>query len=279
MKFSPGLATLLLLPIAVVLLAFIVGSVDLFAQAFRLRDGWGLGNFEAFFGRADFVRAFFVTHGISLTAAAICVIIAYPLADAMVRYPSWRTPLILLTLTPMLTSLVVRTFAWLVMLGNSGIVNDLILFFGLVEEPVRLLFNRLGVVIGLVHIFCPLAVFSIYTVLIKVDPRLTEASMSLGVGPIGSFFRVTLPLAANGIANAFSITYLLSTGAVITPLLLGGPTVQMLGTLVYSNIFTYFNFPRAATIGILLVVSSFAVVIMIRMTERRLSRHLDARAG
>ena len=279
MKFSVRLNLLLLIPLVLLLLAYLFGSWGLFREAF-IRDGvTGLGNFDYFFGRADYIRALGLTHWIALLTTLISLALGYPTALIMVLYPRTRAWLILLVLTPLLTSLVVRTFSWIVVLGPSGIVNEALMGLGLTSEPVRLLFNTLGVVIGLVHVFFPLAIFAMYTVLSKIDRNLNEAALSLGDGPLRAHWRVTLPLAATGIFNAASVVYLLSAGAIVTPTLLGGPSSQMLGTLVYTSIFRFFDFPRAASVAIVLTASAFVVVALIQGADRYVARHLNARRG
>ena len=279
MKFSRSLNILLLLPLVVLLATYLWGSLDLFRQAFDYRGETGLGNFAYFIGRQDYLRAFVLTHWIALVTTLVSLALGYPTALLMVVYPRFRTALTLLILTPLLTSIVVRTFSWIVVLGPSGIVNLTLMHFGLTSEPIRMLFNTLGVVIGLIHVFFPLAVFAIYTVLVKIDGNLTEAAMSLGDGPIRAHNRVVLPLAANGIFNGASVVYLLSAGAIVTPTLLGGPASQMLGSLVYTSIFEYFDFPRAATIAIILTLSAFFVVTLIQLADRYVGRFLNARRG
>ena len=279
MKFSRSLNILLLLPLVVLLATYLWGSLDLFRQAFDYRGETGLGNFAYFIGRQDYLRAFVLTHWIALVTTLVSLALGYPTALLMVVYPRFRTALTLLILTPLLTSIVVRTFSWIVVLGPSGIVNLTLMHFGLTSEPIRMLFNTLGVVIGLIHVFFPLAVFAIYTVLVKIDGNLTEAAMSLGDGPIRAHNRVVLPLAANGIFNGASVVYLLSAGAIVTPTLLGGPASQMLGSLVYTSIFEYFDFPRAATIAIILTLSAFFVVALIQLADRYVGRFLNARRG
>lgn len=275
MRFPGYLNWLLMTPLALMLVVVLYGSLELMAQAFVRPDGWGFGNFPAFFARADYVRAFFATHMIAAIVTAISLVIAWPTAHTMARHPASRSWLVPLILTPLLTSLVVRTFGWMVVLGPNGLVNDALLALGIVNEPARLLFNMSGIVIGLVHVFFPFAVFSIYNALTRIDPDLPEAAMALGSGPVRTLFKVTLPLASTGIINGASIVYLLSTGAIVTPLLLGGPGNQMLGTLVYVTIFSYFDFPRAATVAIVLTVSALAVVALLTLADRFLNRHMS----
>ena len=236
---------------------------------------WSLGNFASFFARPDYLGALIFTHEIAFAVTVISVMIAFPTAHLMVRYPACRSWLIPLLLTPLLSSIVVRTFGWMVLLGPTGLVNSALVKLGFIAEPLPILFRVSGVLIGLVHVFFPLAVFPIYNALLKINWDVWEASESLGVGPVRTFVRVILPLASAGIINGAAIVYLLSTGAVVTPLLLGGPSNQMLGTLVYSSIFTFFNVPRAAVAAIVLTISSFSVVGAMRLLGGSLNRNMD----
>ncbi len=184
----------------------------------------------------------------------------------------------LLVILPWLVSLVVRTYGWVVLLGNRGTLNSLLMWLGLTDMPVRMLFNQSGVIIGLVHVFCPFMIISILTVFMHIERSFEEASMMLGAGPVQTFMRVIAPLSLPGVVSGCTIVFLLSTGAVITPLLLGGPRNAMLATQIYQDVFQLFNFPKAAAMAILLTLCAALLIWPLQITEKRVLRHLKGAA-
>jgi putative spermidine/putrescine transport system permease protein len=173
-----------------------------------------------------------------------------------------------------MVSIVVRSFGWMVLLGNRGTLNSLLMGTGIIETPIQLLFNQIGVVIGLVHVFCPFMIISLLAVMQQADKSLEEAAMSLGAGPVATFLRVALPLTASGMLSGSAIIFLLSSGAVLTPLLLGGPRQPMLAVQIYQDVFQLFNFPRASAMAFILMTTAVAAMLPLQWAERRLSRRL-----
>jgi putative spermidine/putrescine transport system permease protein len=228
--------------------------------------------FFQFFARSDYRDALLRTHVISLLTTAFCILLGYPLATYIHRYPGNKNMLIVMVLTPWLVSIVVRSFGWVVLLGPKGLINSLLLATGLIDTPLRLMFNTTGVVIGMVHLFVPFMVLSILAVLTQIDHALSEASMSLGANPFVTFRRVLFPLTLPGILSGSILVYLSATGAVVTPLLLGGLREKMIGTQIYVDMFTAFDLPKASAMAVLLVLSSVVVIIPMLLFERHLSR-------
>ena len=272
MRFG-RVAFLLLAPCLGILAGFLLGIGGLVEESLIWRNAYGVGHYREFFSRADYIEAMIYTHEVAALVAVISVIIGYVLAAFIARAKRGQGVLLVLLLLPLLVSVVVRTYGWMVILGPRGLVNTAILWLG-VDAPLRLMFNTTGVVIGLVHVFCPFAVLSILAVYLRLDPALREASMALGAGPVRSFVRVTLPLTMPGVIGALTLVYLLTTGAIVTPLLLGGPRHTMLGSLIYNNVFQLFNFPRAAAIALILTASALIVVLPLQWLDSRIARHM-----
>jgi putative spermidine/putrescine transport system permease protein len=201
----------------------------------------------------------------------ICAIMGYPLAT-FIANSKRRNLLLVLIISPWLTSVIVRTFGWIVILGNRGLLNNTLRSLGLTDGPVRILFTPTGTILGLVHVLLPFMVISILASLARLDRRLPEAGMSLGAGPFETFLRVTLPLSLPGVLSGCSIVYLLASGAIVTPILLGGLRDTMLGTQIFQEIFALYNFQRAAAIAMVLLVTSLAVVIPIQWLDGRLRK-------
>ncbi|MDQ0134128.1 putative spermidine/putrescine transport system permease protein [Neorhizobium galegae] len=271
MKF--GRATLLLLlPCVGLLISMLTGVGSLVIQAFAGSQGPSIANFTEFTSRPEVVGVFWYTHEVALIVTLICVFFSYPLAVFMAMRP--RLIYLILILLPLMVSIVVRTYGWVVLLGPRGLVNTLLIDVGLIDRPMRLMFNTGGVVVGLVHIFIPFAVLSILAVYVKIEKSLPEAAMSLGASPFKVFTKVILPLSLPGVATAATIVYLLTLGAIVTPLLLGGQQQTMLGTMIYNQMLVYYNFPAASASAILLTASAAIAVIPFQLIDRWATRKL-----
>jgi len=275
MRFGPRLLWLLL-PAGLLLLLFLYGLGQLVGSSFTMSGQIGLGQYKAFFARSDFVQVLLRTLWIAGLTTAISLLIGYPTAYFVARTRLRRDWLLILIITPWLVSVVVRTYGWIVLLGNRGMINGVLAALGLTDGPVRLMFNSTGIVIGLVHVFCPFMILAILPVLLHLERSMEEASMSLGAGPFQTFRRVVLPLSLPGIISGVMIVYLLSTGAIITPLLLGGLRERMLGTQIYQEVFQTFNFAKAATMATILTAAALVVVLPLQWLEHRISRNLKA---
>ncbi|GLK96025.1 ABC transporter permease [Achromobacter xylosoxidans] len=266
---------ILLLPPAILILMFVTGIAYLVVESLRSGDGFGLGNFASFFERADYVAVLLRTIGIALVVTLVSVLVGYPIAYAISRYRGNRNFLMMLVITPWLVSVVVRTYGWLVILGPKGTLNSLLLSLGVIDAPMRLIFNMTGVVIGLVHVFSPFFIVSVLAVLLHLDRALDEASQTLSAGPIKTFLHVTLPLSLPGVITGAMLVYLLSTGAIVTPLLLGGVRDGMLATQIYQDVLQVFDYPKAASMAIVLLFAAFSLVIPLQWLERRVAARVS----
>lgn len=208
---------------------------------------------------------------IALATTVVSALLAYPLALFLSRSPN-RNIWLILVISPWLVSIVVRTFGWMVLLGNRGAVNSFAVWIGLLSEPVRILYSPGAVVLGLAHVFIPFVVIAILSSLLQQDRRLEEAGRILGGTRWQTFSRITLPLSVPGVVNGCSLVLLMSTGAIVTPLLLGGIRDRMVGTQIYTEIFSVFSFERASAISIILLVVALALVLPLRLFEARLRK-------
>jgi putative spermidine/putrescine transport system permease protein len=160
----------------------------------------------------------------------------------------------------------------MLLLGNAGVLNKSMLWLGLIDLPVRMMFNTTGVIIGLVHVLLPLMVVCILSVLVKSDHALEEAASSLGATPVQTLIRVIWPISLPGVYNGVLLVFLVAMGAIVTPILLGGFRQTMVGSQVFQEVFMLFNFPRAAAYAVVLLVVSFVMVIPILLHDRHLRR-------
>ena len=257
----------LLLP-ALLVLALFLGSVALlFFHAFWGKDGFSLVYFRQILDRADYHEVFLRTVSIAAIVAVAAAVLAYPIALLLWRLPRWRNLLLVIVLVPWLVSLVVRTYGWLVILGPKGFLNETLKWAGVIQSPVPLIFNDLGVVIGLTHVLMPFAVIATLSVLLQIDNRLEEASESLGAGGFETWRRVVLPLSLPGVFTGLSITFLTSMGAIVTPILLGGIRQKMAGTQIYQEVVYNFNMSKASTWAICLLLLSGLGLVVLRAAE------------
>ncbi|TEA76839.1 ABC transporter permease [Allopusillimonas ginsengisoli] len=203
------------------------------------------------------------TFRLGLSTTAICLLLAYPLAWYLVRIvrsSAWRRLCIIILILPLFTSNIVRSFGWMVMLGRTGMVNDILRSLGLIERPVRFIGTELGILIGLVYILLPFAVLSIGTALSRMDKSLERASQDLGATSGQTFFHVTLPLSLPGVASGAIMVFALAVSAYVTPALLSGGKVTVLSMLIYQQYSTVFNFNYGGALSIVLLALTLTLV-------------------
>ncbi len=182
--------------------------------------------------------------------------------------PRLKSLIILIVLMPLLTSVVVRTFAWIVILGRQGIVNSALMSMGIISTPLRLIYTDLGLVVALAQVQMPLMVLPLITAIGRIDPNLTDASLSLGSGAWRTFLRVTLPLSLPGIIAGSMLTYAAAITAFITQSLVGGGQMLFMPMYIYQQASTLQNWPFAAAISIIFLVAVLAVVMVFNLLGR-----------
>lgn len=269
-----GRSALLLTPVVMLLGMFLASVVHMVALSFDTGRGLGLQNYQEFFSRPDYIETYFHTLYVSILVTVFSILIGYPIAYGIWRYEGNRNFLMILVILPWFVSVVVRTYAWMVILGPRGIINEALSWLGVIDTPAKLMFNTTGVVIGLVHVLIPFMIISVLSVLLHMDRRLEEASMSLGGNRLYTFLRVTWPLSLPGVLAGATLIYLMSTGAIVTPLLLGGMKERMIGTQIYQEVMQTFNFPKASTLAVLLLLGGLVAVLPMQWLERRLDRQM-----
>ena len=211
--------------------------------------------------------------GLGVTCATL--IIGYPVAFFLARTRSrWRNWLTILVVFPLMLNLVVRTFGWIALLAQNGLVNQALQALGVVDGPVKLLFNFAGLMIGLTHIFLPFMVLVLVGAIQNIPRDLEDAARALGASWGSAFLRVTLPLSAPGIASGSILVFVLTISALVTPRLLGGPTYQVMSTLIYDEFLQRLNWPAGSAEALLLTVLVLALVFL----SGRLARRTGARA-
>jgi spermidine/putrescine transport system permease protein len=205
----------------------------------------------------------------ALACTALCLVLGFPVAYAISRSSRWKTPLLILVVLPLWTSFLVRTFAVIFLLRDTGLVNQWLLASGLVREPVTLLYTPGAVLLGLVYGFLPFMVLPIYASLEKLDPALLEAAEALGARPAARFRRVVVPLALPGIVAGALLVFVPALGSFLTPDLLGGAKQLMIGNLIQNQFAAARNWPfgSAASLALCTLVLG-AVMVWLRFRDR-----------
>lgn len=208
----------------------------------------------------------------SLAATVACLLLGYPVAYLIARARRWRAILLFLVILPFWTSFLVRTFAMIFLLRDTGFINTLLLRLGLIAQPIPMLYTPFAVMAGLVYGFLPLMILPIYASLEKLDESLLEAAEVLGAGPWARFRQVTLPLSGPGVAAGCLLTFIPSLGSFVTSDLLGGAKQVMIGNLIQSQFTVARNWPfGSATSFIVVLVVLGAVLGYLRRRDSRLS--------
>ncbi|MFK8258986.1 ABC transporter permease [Erwinia sp. AnSW2-5] len=233
--------------------------------------GHSLAQYLTVFGESQYLYALWTTLWVSLLTAAITVLLAWPAAWLLVTVKGrhWRTLLYVILISPLLTSVVIRTFAWIVLLAQNGLINGFLLFTGLIPQPLALLWNMNAVVIAYVQVMLPFAVLPLITSLNEIAPSLRLAAMSLGATPGQTFRRVVLPLTLPGMLTGFIIVFSLAAGSYITPLLIGGRLQPLLPIAIYQQAMQTANLPLAAALSLTLLVMTLAVAGIVGLFLKR----------
>lgn len=257
-----GAALLMLAPLAVVVLLFVLYPlVRLFIDSVTLGEG-GLSNYADAVGSPALRRALLMTLGMSAVVTLICVLfgasLAWTLRRSTNRYLTaalWATVLL-----PFWMGVVVKTYAWALLLAHNGLINSVLTATGILDEPARLLYSPLAVVLGMSYTMVPYAVLALYPTMAGFDPELLNASQGMGASRRTTMLKVWLPLIRPGLLAASAIVFAISIGFYVTPVLLGGAQTPFMATVIGSDIFTYFNYERAAASSVLLLLIATAVL-------------------
>jgi putative spermidine/putrescine transport system permease protein len=209
-----------------------------------------------------FHDALWATLRIGLITTVVSLLIGYPLAHWMARMQSrlGHALVLMAVIAPMLTGIVVRTFAWMTLLADRGVINTTLGWLGVTDKPLPLMYNEFGVVVGLVHIYVPFMVLTLVGVIGRIDRTLEEAARGLGANRLRAFLEVTLPLSFPGILAGSLLVFALAISAYVTPVLLGGNNVLTLPMLIYQQVSASFNLGFAGALGVVLLAVSLVLV-------------------
>jgi putrescine transport system permease protein len=218
-----------------------------YTSIFRSGDDGALFNtlYVEAYGRA--IAYAFIT-------AALCLVIGYPFAYFIARSPaSVRPALLLMVMLPFWTSLLLRVYAWKGILADQGVLNRFLMTLGLTAEPIQMLYTNVSMLVGMTYVYLPFMVLPLYANLVKLDVRLLEAAYDLGTTPFKAFWLITVPLSRAGIVAGFMLVFIPAVGEFVIPSLLGGPENLMIGRVVWDEMFTSNNWPRATALAVVMI--------------------------
>ena len=229
---------------------------------------FGLGHYRALLAEPAYLTAFVNTLDLSVSVTVTTLVLGYPVAYLMTTLsPRARAVVLACVLVPFWTSILVRTFAWMVLLGRNGLLNGALVALGLVTAPVALIHNRVGVQIGMVHVLLPLMILPLYSVMVRIDATWLRAAQSLGARPWQVFLHVFLPLSLPGIGAGCALVFLSSIGFFVTPALLGGPKQITIAMLIDLMINDLLNWGLGAALALMLLV---VVTVLFVLFQRAL---------
>jgi len=251
------------------------GGIDPFAPLIEMKPGaWhimlryqnyfslfinnGAGSFAEVWqglGNTIYMEAYKTSLKYALLTTLLCLFIGYPFAYFLARArPSIRPALLMLVMLPFWTSFLLRVYAWKGILADEGMLNNLLLWLGLISEPLIMLYTDVSMLVGMTYVYCPFMILPLYANLVKMDMRLLEAAHDLGASPWKAFWLITVPLSKAGIIAGCMLVFIPSVGEFVIPSLLGGAQNIMIGRVVWDEMFSSNNWPRASALSVLMIV-------------------------
>jgi len=263
----------LVLPLAALFAAFFVAPLCVLVALSLSTDAemhaFTTAHYAKFFTDAFNYSILFDTILLGVKATLLCLLFGYPIAWVASRAQArWQSVLLFLVILPIMTSVVVRTFSWIVILGRHGVLNQIVTGLGLTDEPLRLLFTEIGVVIVLAQVQMPLMVLPILTVMSKTDPNLADASRALGAGEWRTLWKVTLPLSLPGVIAGCILTYSACVTAFVTQTLIGGARLVYMPLHIYQQAIGANNWPFAAAISVIFMIAVMLIVYLLNQLTR-----------
>ncbi|WP_149536076.1 ABC transporter permease [Siccirubricoccus phaeus] len=256
-------ALLLLAPTLLLMLLIFVGPIGWFLSAAlgelgSLSEIWE--EAVATLGSRTILAAILNTNWIAFLVTLVVLALGYPLAYALTRAKGLAfTAILVCILLPYFTSVIVRTYAWMVLLGRNGLINQALLGLGVIQQPLELMYNRTGVIIGMTYVLLPYMILTLYSAMKAVDPRLLQAAEGMGASPFEVFRKVFFPLTLHGVVAGALIVFILGVGFFITPALMGGPGDIMIAMLIEREIELTQNWPVAALMTLVLLAVTLSL--------------------
>jgi len=250
--------------VLVVLLLLVIPVGWLFALSVYGEQGLTTAHYARIFADPTYRDSLWLTLHLSLIVTAACVLVGYPLAYLIAGLrPLWAGLCLSLVIIPFWTSLLVRTYAWLVLLQRRGVINNTLVGLGVIDEPLYLVHNPTGAAIGMFHIMLPFFVLPLYASLKRIDPELMRAASALGAGPMRAFWKVYFPLSMPGLFAGGVLVLVLCLGFYITPALLGGGRTLMIAMLIERNVNLFFEWGAASSVAVVFLVAVLAAFALV----------------
>jgi putrescine transport system permease protein len=226
-----------------------------------------LGNFLFLFQDSLYFSAYLNSIRIAAISTVLCLLVGYPLAYAIARAPrTSRNVLLMMVILPFWTSFLLRVYAWMGILKNNGLLNNFLIWLGVIDQPIVMMQTEFAIYVGMVYSYLPFMVLPLYAHLEKMDLTLLEAAADLGCKPFRAFITITLPLSLPGIAAASMLVFIPAVGEFVIPELLGGPNALMIGKVLWTEFFNNRDWPVASAVAIaLLIVLLVPIVLLQRM--------------
>jgi putative spermidine/putrescine transport system permease protein len=273
-----SLAPLLMVPAALLVLAvlgmplviLLIYSFNRFVPGEGMVEAMTLANYGRFFSDSYFLNVLWTTVQVAVFCTVVSLVLAFPVAYFLARTQSrYKSLLIILTVFPLLVGNVVRAAGWMALLGNQGFVNTVLIWLGMVETPVKILYTPVAVVIGIVAVVLPFMILTLQSVIESIDRSIEEAALNLGAGPFTVFRRVTFPLSLPGVLAGTVLVGILCMNAYATPVLLGGPQFKMMGPALYDQMIRANNWPFGAALAFVLMVATVCLTMVSTLVLKR----------
>jgi putrescine transport system permease protein len=231
-----------------------------------------LGNYALLWEDPLYREALWGSVKVALVSTILCLLIGYPMAYGIAKAPShWRLPLLMLIILPFWTSFLIRVYAWIGILKNNGLLNQFLLWLGVIDQPLAILHTSTAVYIGVVYSYLPFLVLPLYATLIRLDNTLLEAAADLGARPWRQFVSITLPQSLPGVLAGSMLVFIPVMGEFVIPDLLGGPDTLMIGKLMWTEFFANKDWPVASSLASVLLLVLVVPFVLMRHYEQRLA--------
>ena len=253
-----------------------VPTLDFFGGWENLKNSISLFDFENYtwiLGDPFYLNAYLASLKIALISTLLCFIFGYFIAYGIVRAPGvWRKTLLILVIVPFWTSFLIRVYAWIGILKNEGLLNNFLLWLGIINEPLVILHTHIAVYIGIVYSYSPLMIFPIYAALEKMDGSLLEAAEDLGCSRLSAFWKITFPLSLPGVIAGCFLVFIPALGEFVIPDLLGGAQTLMIGKTLWIEFFNNRDWPVASAVAVIMLL---LLIVPIILFQRHQERHLE----
>ncbi len=236
----------------------------------KLNFVFNLGNYLYLLDDEMYLDSYLQSIQVASISTLLCLLIGYPMAWAIVHSsPAVRNALLMLVVLPSWTSFLIRVYAWIGILKNNGLINNLLMWLGIVDEPLTLLHTNAAVYVGIVYAYLPFMILPIYTALMRMDYSLVEAASDLGARPYRTFLSITLPLTKSGIIAGSMLVFIPAVGEFVIPELLGGPDSLLIGRVLWQEFFNNRDWPVASAVAVVMLMILMVPIIWFYRYQRR----------